>query len=81
MYGVKQKNYRNSLRAGLPLLAELRSEAYQAGATECSTCKMQMEQGTTKPTIHPVKLVALAYGIKPELRRLLQPSESDLVVS
>ena len=28
---------------------------------------MQMEQGTTKPTIHPIKLLALAYGLMPEV--------------
>ena len=32
---------------------------------------MQMEQGTTKPTIHPLKLLALAYGLMPELGTLL----------
>ena len=32
---------------------------------------MQMEQGTTKPTIHPLKLLALAYGLMPEIELLL----------
>ena len=30
-----------------------------------------MEQGTTKPTIHPLKLLALSYGLKPEFAKLL----------
>ena len=28
---------------------------------------MQMEQGTTKPTLHPIKLLALSYGLMPEI--------------
>lgn len=81
IYGLKRKNYRNSLRAGLPLLTEMRAGAFQLGATECSTCKIQMEQGTTKPTIHPIKLVALAYGLKPKFRQLLNRSHEELVVT
>jgi hypothetical protein len=30
-----------------------------------------MEQGTTKPTLHPIKLLALSYGLMPEVARLL----------
>ena len=71
LYGVKRKNYRNSLRAGLPLFNELRESKYQAGATDCSTCRLQMMQGTPKATIHPIKVLALAYGLMPELRKLL----------
>ena len=48
--------------------------------SECSTCRMQMEQGSALPTIHPVKLLALAYGLMPELRDLLnRPAESLIV--
>jgi FAD/FMN-containing dehydrogenase/Fe-S oxidoreductase len=65
-FGLLRVNYRNSLRAGWRLISRLRDPEFEAGATECSTCKMQMEQGTTKPTIHPIKLLALAYGLLPE---------------
>ena len=53
----------------------------QAGATECSACKMQMEQGTTKPTIHPLKIMALAYGIMPELETLFTRRSEELIVT
>ena len=52
-FGLLHKNYRSSLRAGWGLISRLRDPALQAGVTECSACKIQMEQGTTKPTIHP----------------------------
>ncbi|MEX2169635.1 MAG: anaerobic glycerol-3-phosphate dehydrogenase subunit C [Pirellulales bacterium] len=66
-YGLRQKNYRSSLRVGLPLMTTLRDGPYQAGTTECAACKIQMEQGTTKPTIHPMKFLAAAYGLSPQI--------------
>lgn len=81
LYGFQHRNYRNSLRAGLPLLTAVRTGSFQLGATECSTCKIQMEQGNTKPTIHPIKIVALAYGLMPELRQLVNSTGADLVVT
>lgn len=63
-YGLKQIHYRTSLRVGWPLLNGLRDPAIQAGVTECSACRMQMEQGTTKPTLHPIKVLAAAYGLR-----------------
>jgi Fe-S oxidoreductase len=80
LYGFQRKNYRTSLRIGLPLITELRTAGFQAGVTECSTCRIQMEQGATMPTVHPVKLLALAYGLMPELRTLLSSPAEDLVV-
>ena len=62
-FGLAHDNYRTSLRIGLGLMSSLRGGAIEAGATECSACRIQMEQGTTKPTVHPVKLLAKAYGL------------------
>jgi Fe-S oxidoreductase len=81
LYGVKRENYRASLRAGFELINAVRTGPFQIGMTDCSTCKMQMEQGTTKPTIHPVKLLALAYGLMPELATLVRSTGKRLVVT
>jgi len=81
LYGFQKRNYRNSLRAGLPLLSAVRTGDFKVGTTECSACRVQMEQGSTKPSIHPVKLVALAYGLMPELGQLLNSPGEDLVVT
>jgi len=59
----------------------LRESNWQAGTTECSACKMQMEQGTSKPTIHPLKLLAMAYGLMPEIGTLLTGRGQELVVT
>jgi Fe-S oxidoreductase len=79
-FGILHANYRSSLRAGWGLISRLRDPSIQAGVTECSACKIQMEQGTTKPTIHPIKLLALAYGLMPELAALLTRQGEELIV-
>jgi FAD/FMN-containing dehydrogenase/Fe-S oxidoreductase len=81
VYGFQHENYRSSLRAGLPLITAVRTGSFIAGTTECSTCKVQMEQSTSKPTIHPVKIVALAYGLMPELRGLINSPGKELVLT
>lgn len=70
-YGLSARHFRDSLRAGRPLLTRLREPDLSLGATECTACRMQMEQGGAKRTIHPMKLLAIAYGLMPGLRRHL----------
>jgi Fe-S oxidoreductase len=62
-FGLSRDHYRTSLRVGLGLVSAMRGGGVEAGATECSACRLQMEQGTTKPAVHPVKLLAKAYGL------------------
>ena len=80
-FGFKRENYRSSLRVGWGLISALRAPGMQLGATECSSCKIQMEQGTTKPTIHPLKLLALSYGLMPEISNLLNKRGEELIVT
>jgi len=80
-FGLKRENYRASLRAGWGLIRAVRDPGVQLGATECSACKIQMEQGTSKPTIHPIKVLALAYGIMPEIESLLSAHSGELTVT
>ncbi len=63
LYGIKRNNYRASLRAGLDLITSIRKGPFQIGMTECSTCKIQMQQSSSRPTVHPIKLLAVAYGL------------------
>jgi len=63
-FGLAREHYRTSLRIGLGVMTAMRGPV-TAGATECSACRIQMEQGTTKPAIHPVKLLAMASGLLP----------------
>ena len=80
-YGLKRKNYLTSLRMGFSLIDAMREPTLMAGSTECSTCKIQMEQGTKTPTIHPIKFLAMSYGLMPELEDLLERQSEDLVTT
>jgi Fe-S oxidoreductase len=80
-FGLRRENYRSSLRAGWSLISSLRDPHVQLGTTECSACKMQMEQGTTKPTIHPLKVLAHSYGLMPDVATLLTLRGEELVVT
>jgi FAD/FMN-containing dehydrogenase/Fe-S oxidoreductase len=80
-WGLTARNFRESVRIGWKLITRMRAGDIVAGVTECSSCKMQMEQGTHLPTVHPLKLLALSYGLMPEIQARLQPSRRKLVVS
>jgi Fe-S oxidoreductase len=71
-YGLRTSAYETSLAAGKPMLDELRRPRVLFGSTECSACRMQMEEGAGKRTLHPVQYLALAYGLMPELGRRLK---------
>jgi Fe-S oxidoreductase len=73
-WGLKAENYRASLAAGAAMFAELDRPRVLFGSTECSACRMQMQEGSGKRTLHPVQYLAYAYGLLPELEsRLSRP--------
>jgi FAD/FMN-containing dehydrogenase/Fe-S oxidoreductase len=73
-FGLAAANRAVSLAAGRPMLQELARPRVLFGSTECSTCRLQMEDGGAKRTLHPVQYLALAYGLMPELSdRLRSP--------
>jgi FAD/FMN-containing dehydrogenase/Fe-S oxidoreductase len=67
-FGLTRDHFRTSLRAGRGLLSRLRDSDLEIGSTECSACRVQMEQGAPKRTLHPIKLLSLSYGLSPSLR-------------
>jgi Fe-S oxidoreductase len=79
-FGLKADNYAVSLDAGRPMLEELLRSRAAFGSTECSTCRLQMEDGARKRTLHPVQYLALAYGFLPELHQRLRKPIRRLVV-
>jgi FAD/FMN-containing dehydrogenase/Fe-S oxidoreductase len=68
-FGLSRDHFRTSLRAGRGLLGRLRDGDLEIGATECGACRIQMEQGATIRTLHPIKLLSLGYGLNPSLLR------------
>jgi Fe-S oxidoreductase len=80
-YGLSSRNFRASLRAGRGLRSRLKDADIELGSTECSTCRMQMEQGLPKRTIHPIKLLSLGYGLNPALRERLKKHKAKHVIT
>lgn len=64
-YGLRRENYITSLRMGMGMISQVRAPGVQIGASECSACRLQMRQGTVKPALHPLKLLAASYGLAP----------------
>src|SRR5262249_11648323 len=79
-FGLQAENYEVSRQAGRPMLDELGRPRVLFGSTECSTCRLQMEDGGGKRTLHPVQYLALAYGYLPELWQRLREPIGDLVL-
>ena len=77
---MKTANYQISHLAGQAMLTELRRPQNLFGSTECSSCRLQMEDGTGKRTLHPVQYLALAYGLIPEVADRLREPMLDLVL-
>ena len=80
-YGMRKQTYRTSLRVGWGLISKMQETTAQIGSTECTACKLQMEQGIDKPTIHPLALMAFAYGKLPEVRGWIQSRNDGLTVT
>jgi Fe-S oxidoreductase len=80
-YGLARDRFRSSLRAGRGLLKRIRDDDIDIGATECAACRIQMEQGSVKRTLHPVKLLSMAYGLDPRLRQLFKEPKPRHVMS
>ncbi|QDV64708.1 FAD-binding and (Fe-S)-binding domain-containing protein [Crateriforma conspicua] len=76
-WGLQRKNYRNSLRIGWPLISAMRLADRSVATTECSSCKMQIEHGSGRETVHPLKLLAHAYGRMPKIAEHLEQAEDQ----
>ena len=80
-FGLAAENFEQSLRIGSELIGEMKTIDADAGVTDCSSCRMQMEQASRIPTIHPIKLLALSYGLMPRLAERLKARPSGLSMS
>ncbi len=80
-YGLARGRFRNSLRAGRGLMRRFRDDDIEIGSTECGACRIQMEQGSQKRTLHPMKLLSLSYGLNPLLRQHFKDPKPRHVMS
>ncbi len=61
-WGFQQRNFEASMEIGRELSERLRASDAPAALSECGACRMQMSFGGGKPGLHPIKLIAEAYG-------------------
>ncbi len=80
-FGIAAEHFEKSLEIGDPLIRTLQSVSVSAGTTECSSCRMQMEQAVDFPTLHPIKILALAWGLMPAHDRQLKSRPSGYLMS
>ncbi len=88
-WGIARDNFATSIEIGRPLISRMQQGDFGIGTTECSGCRLQMQQDSSTPTLHPLKLMALAYGLIPEIgQKLPDPaspprrrSHRELVIS
>ncbi|MBD3675543.1 MAG: hypothetical protein HUJ26_18685 [Planctomycetaceae bacterium] len=78
-FGLTRQNFETSIQIGQPLFDHLESSEYSFGVSDCTSCRMQMEQGSSLAGVHPLKILALAYGLMPELEQKLTPSPNRLI--
>ncbi len=62
-HGIEAENFNASMKIARPLHLWFRDPSIQLGATECSACKMQMVQNSSKSVFHPIQILAYAYGL------------------
>jgi FAD/FMN-containing dehydrogenase/Fe-S oxidoreductase len=62
-FGMQKKNYDLSMQIGKKLADKIKETGADIVLTECSTCKMQIEQLTGKKVEHPIKVLAKVYDL------------------
>ncbi|MBN1356619.1 FAD-binding protein [bacterium] len=61
-FGMRRDHFDLSMRIGRPLFIEIKRFQPDFIVTPCGTCRMQFQQATSIPAIHPAALIAQAYG-------------------
>lgn len=80
-FGLAAEHFDQSMSIGSELMNTMQTIDVTAGATDCSSCRMQMEQKATIPTVHPIKILAIAYGLMPELEAGLKNQPAGYLMS
>jgi FAD/FMN-containing dehydrogenase/Fe-S oxidoreductase len=57
-WGISAKNYDLSIKIGTPMTEKLNRSNSHLGATDCPTCRIQMEHMSAKNIKHPIEIVA-----------------------
>lgn len=79
-FGLEARSFETSLAAGEPMLRQLARPSIAYGSTECSACRVQMEDAGRKRTLHPLHFLALGYGLLPQISLQLRPPRGTRVL-
>jgi FAD/FMN-containing dehydrogenase/Fe-S oxidoreductase len=62
-FGMKTGSYDLSMRTGRPLFDRVAEVVPDVIVSDCSTCRMQLAHATGLTAVHPITLLAEAYGV------------------
>lgn len=65
-YGYKEEKYDIAMEVGRPLFEFVKAAHAPLSICDSETCRWQITHGSGIPSVHPVELLALAYGFAPE---------------
>jgi glycerol-3-phosphate dehydrogenase subunit C len=65
-YGYKKEKYQIAMDVGQPLFDFIHETGGPVVVCDSETCRWQITHATGLPAVHPVELLAIAYGFKPE---------------
>ena len=65
-YGYKVEKYPIAMQVGAPLFDFIRDSGAHLAVCDSETCRWQITHATGIPAVHPVELLAAAYGFQPE---------------
>ena len=63
-YGFKKENYETSQGIGASLFNQIEEVAADFVATDCETCKWQIEMSTSAKVKHPISVLAEALDLE-----------------
>ena len=67
-YGFKKENYKNSQAVGSSLFKQIEEVAPDCVATDCETCKWQIEMSTGVKVENPISLIAQALDVEKTMK-------------
>lgn len=68
-YGFKKENYANSQKVGQQLFHDIAGENPDVVATDCETCKWQIEMSTPYRVMNPISILAQALDLEAMTKR------------
>ena len=63
-WSVKKEYFEESMKVGKPLFNFMKADADACSVTDCPLSAIQIQQGTGKKAIHPIVVLARAYGLE-----------------